>query len=168
MVLEMIEIKPDLDKLNPTSPNYDQQYNETIWKAANIEDIKKYLGAPNLVIEAFYDWDSVEDKKWTELSVKFQSISEEIVQKIISKYNLDMTSDYFYGLYNFGVYPVAWESEGRITVDIQSSTTLCDFMYAELDVTKFELESIIFEILKKYNITIFTSIIDNSLCKSTV
>ena len=134
--LVTIEIKPDLDKLNPTSPNYDQQYNETIWKAANIEDIKKYLGAPNLVIEAFYDWDSVEDKKWTELSVKFQSISEEIVQKIISKYNLDMTSDYFYGLYNFGVYPVAWESEGRITVDIQSSTTLCDFMYAELDVTK--------------------------------
>lgn len=164
--LVTIEIKPDLDKLNPTSPNYDQHYNETIWKAANIEDIKKYLGAPNLVIEAFYDWDSVEDKKWTELSVKFQSISEEIVQKIISKYNLDMTSDYFYGLYNFGVYPVAWESEGRITVDIQSSTTLCGFMYGELGVTKFELESTIFEILKKYNITIFTSIIDNSLCKS--
>ena len=122
--LVTIEIKPDLDKLNPLSPNFDPQYVDTIWKAANIEDIKKYLGAPNLVIEAYYDWDSIDGKKWTTMNAKFQSITEEIVQKIISEYNLDMDSSYFYGLYSFGVYPVAWESEGRLTVDIESNSTL--------------------------------------------
>ncbi len=157
-----IEIKPDLDKINPLSPNFDPQYVDTIWKAANIEDIKKYLGAPNLVIEVYYDWDSVESKKWTEMNVKFQSITEEIVQEIISKYNLDMTSDYFYALYLFGVYPQAWESEGKIAVDIKSNSSLCGY----LEVTKEEVESIVFEILNKYNINDSTVVIDNKLCKT--
>ena len=155
-----IEIKPDLDKVNPTSPNFDPHYVDTIWKAANIEDIKKYLGAPNLVIEAFYDWDSVEGKKWTELSVKLQSITEEIVQEIISKYNLDMTSDYFYGLHGFGVYPTAWESEGKLTIDVDSNSSLC----GDLNVPKEDIENLIFEILNKYNINDNTVVINNRLC----
>ena len=156
-----IEIKPDLDKVNPTSPNFDPQYLDTIWKAANIEDIKKYLGAPNLVIEAYYDWDSVEDKKWTELSVKLQSITEEIVQEIISKYNLDMTSDYFYDSYSFGVYPTSWESEGKLAVDIESNSSLC----GDLNIPKEDIENLIFGILDKYNINDNTVVIDNKLCK---
>ena len=156
-----IEIKPDLDKVNPTSPNFDPQYLDTIWKAANIEDIKKYLGAPNLVIEAYYDWDSTDNKKWTEMRVKFQSITEEIVQEIISKYNLDMTSDYFYGLYSFGVYPTSWESEGKLSVDIESNSSLC----GDLKIPKEDIENLIFEILDKYNINDNTVVIDNKLCK---
>ena len=156
-----IEIKPDLDKVNPTSPNFDPQYLDTIWKAANIEDIKKYLGAPNLVIEAYYDWDSVEDKKWTELSVKLQSITEEIVQEIISKYNLDMTSDYFYDSYSFGVYPTSWESEGKLAVDVDSKSSLCK----DLNILKEDIENLIFGILDKYNINDNTVVIDNKLCK---
>jgi len=159
-----IEIKPDLDKVNPTSPNFDPQYLDTIWKAANIEDIKKYLGAPNLVIEAYYNWDSVEDKKWTELSVKLQSITEEIVQEIISKYNLDMTSDYFYGLYNFGVYPTAWESEGKLTIDVDSNSSLCRDLSVPQEGSK--MEDIVFEILNKYNINDNTVVINNRLCKN--
>jgi len=159
--LVTIEIKPDLDKVNPTSPNFDPQYLDTIWKAANIEDIKKYLGAPNLVIEAYYDWDSTDNKKWTEMRVKFQSITEEIVQEIISKYNLDMTSDYFYGLYSFGVYPTSWESEGKITVDIESNSSLC----GDLNIPKEDIENLIFGILDKYNINDNTVVIDNKLCK---
>jgi len=159
--LVTIEIKPDLDKVNPTSPNFDPHYVDTIWKAANIEDIKKYLGAPNLVIEAYYDWDSTDNKKWTEMRVKFQSITEEIVQEIISKYNLDMTSDYFYGLYSFGVYPTSWESEGKITVDIESNSSLC----GDLNIPKEDIENLIFEILDKYNINDNTVVIDNKLCK---
>jgi len=157
-----IEIKPDLDKVNPISPNFDPQYTDTIWKAANIEDIKKYLGAPNLVIEAYYDWDSIDGKKWTEMNVKFQSITEEIVQKIISKYNLDMTSDYFYGLYSFGVYSTSWESEGKLTVYIESNNTLC--MDRKSGVTKEMVESSVFEVLHKYNITENTVLINNQLC----
>ena len=160
--LVTIDIKPDLDKVNPTSPNFDPHYTDTIWKAANIEDIKKYLGAPNLVIEAFYDWDSVEDKKWTEMGVKFQSITEEIVQEIISKYNLDMTSDYFYGLYSFGVYPTSWESEGKLTVDVESNSSLC----GDLNIPKEDIENLIFEILDKYNINDNTVVINNRLCKN--
>jgi len=159
--LVTIEIKPDLDKVNPTSPNFDPHYVDTIWKAANIEDIKKYLGASNLVIEAYYDWDSTDNKKWTEMRVKFQSITEEIVQEIISKYNLDMTSDYFYGLYSFGVYPTSWESEGKITVDIESNSSLC----GDLNIPKEDIENLIFEILDKYNINDNTVVIDNKLCK---
>jgi len=159
--LVTIEIKPDLDKVNPTSPNFDPHYVDTIWKAANIEDIKKYLGAPNLVIEAFYDWDSVEGKKWTELSVKLQSITEEIVQEIISKYNLDMTSDYFYGLYSFGVYPTAWESEGKLTIDVESNSSLC----GDLNIPIEDIENLTFEILDKYNINDNTVVINNRLCK---
>ena len=159
--LVTIEIKPDLDKINPLSPNYDPHYVDTIWKAANIEDIKKYLGAPNLIIEAYYDWDSIDGKKWTEMSVKFQSITEEIVQKIISEYNLDMTSDYFYGLYNFGIYPVAWESEGKLTVYIESNSSLC----SDLEIPREDMERVVFEILSKYNITENTVVIDNKLCK---
>ena len=159
--LVTIEIKPDLDKLNPLSPNFDPQYVDTIWKAANIEDIKKYLGAPNLVIEAYYDWDSTDEKKWTEMRVKFQSITEEIVQEIISKYNLDMTSDYFYGLYSFGVYPTSWESEGKLAVDVESDSSLC----GDLNIPKEDIENIIFEILDKYNINNNTVVIDNKLCK---
>ena len=159
--LVTIEIKPDLDKVNPTSPNFDPHYVDTIWKAANIEDIKKYLGASNLVIEAYYDWDSTDNKKWTEMRVKFQSITEEIVQEIISKYNLDMTSDYFYGLYSFGVYPTSWESEGKITVDIESNSSLC----GDLNIPKEDIENLIFEILEKYNINDNTVVIDNKLCK---
>jgi len=159
--LVTIEIKPDLDKVNPTSPNFDPPYVDTIWKAANIEDIKKYLGAPNLVIEAYYDWDSTDNKKWTEMRVKFQSITEEIVQEIISKYNLDMTSDYFYGLYSFGVYPTSWESEGKITVDIESNSSLC----GDLNIPKEDIENLIFGILDKYNINDNTVVIDNKLCK---
>lgn len=156
-----IEIKPDLDKVSPTSPNFDPQYVDTIWKAANIEDIKKYLGAPNLVIEAYYDWDSTDEKKWTEMRVKFQSITEEIVQEIISKYNLDMTSDYFYGLYSFGIYPTSWESEGKLAVDVESISSLC----GDLNIPKEDIEDIIFEILDKYNINNNTVVIDNKLCK---
>lgn len=159
--LVTIEIKPDLDKVNPTSPNFDPQYLDTIWKAANIEDIKKYLGAPNLVIEAYYDWDSVEDKKWTKMRVKFQSITEEIVQEIISKYNLDMTSDYFYGLYSFGVYPTSWESEGKLTVDVESNSSLC----GDLNIPKEDIENLIFETLNKYNINDNTVVLNNRLCK---
>lgn len=159
--LVTIEIKPDLDKVNPTSPNFDPHYVDTIWKAANIEDIKKYLGAPNLVIEAFYDWDSVEGKKWTELSVKLQSITEEIVQEIISKYNLDITSDYFYGLYSFGVYPTAWESEGKLTIDVESNSSLC----GDLNIPIEDIENLTFEILDKYNINDNTVVINNRLCK---
>jgi len=159
--LVTIEIKPDLDKVNPTSPNFDPHYVDTIWKAANIEDIKKYLGASNLVIEAYYDWDSTDNKKWTEMRVKFQSITEEIVQEIISKYNLDMTSDYFYGLYSFGVYPTSWESEGKITVDIESNSSLC----GDLNIPKEDIENLIFGILEKYNINDNTVVIDNKLCK---
>jgi len=159
--LVTIEIKPDLDKVNPTSPNFDPHYVDTIWKAANIEDIKKYLGASNLVIEAYYDWDSTDNKKWTEMRVKFQSITEEIVQEIISKYNLDMTSDYFYGLYSFGVYPTSWESEGKITVDIESNSSLC----GDLNIPKEDIENLIFGILDKYNINDNTVVIDNKLCK---
>jgi len=156
-----IEIKPDLDKVNPTSPNFDPQYLDTIWKAVNIEDIKKYLGAPNLVIEAYYDWDSTDNKKWTEMRVKFQSITEEIVQEIISKYNLDMTSDYFYDSYSFGVYPTSWESEGKLAVDIESNSSLC----GDLNIPKEDIENLIFEILDKYNINDNTVVIDNKLCK---
>lgn len=156
-----IEIKPDLDKVNPTSPNFDPQYLDTIWKAANIEDIKKYLGAPNLVIEAYYDWDSTDNQKWTEMRVKFQSITEEIVQEIISKYNLDMTSDYFYDSYSFGVYPTSWESEGKLTVDIESNSSLC----GDLKIPKEDIENLIFGILDKYNINDNTVVIDNKLCK---
>jgi len=159
--LVTIEIKPDLDKLNPLSPNFDPQYVDKIWKSANIEDIKKYLGAPNLIIETYYDWDSIDGKKWTEMSVKFQSITEEIVQKIISEYNLDMTSDYFYGLYNFGIYPVAWESEGKLTVYIESNSSLC----SDLEIPREDMERVVFEILSKYNITENTVVIDNKLCK---
>jgi hypothetical protein len=162
--LVTIEIKPDLDKLNPLSPNYDPHYVDTIWKAANIEDIKKYLGAPNLIIETYYDWDSIDGKKWTEMSVKFQSITEEIVQKIISEYNLDMTSDYFYGLYNFGIYPAAWESEGKLTVDIESNNNLCTEIPTV--VAKEIVESIVYEVLHKYNITENTVLLNNQLCKS--
>jgi len=156
-----IEIKPDLDKVNPTSPNFDPQYLDTIWKAANIEDIKKYLGAPNLVIEAYYDWDSTDNKKWTEMRVKFQSITEEIVQEIISKYNLDMTSDYFYDSYSFGVYPTSWESEGKLAVDVDSKSSLCK----DLNIPKEDIENLIFGILDKYNINDNTVVIDNKLCK---
>jgi len=156
-----IEIKPDLDKVNPTSPNFDPQYLDTIWKAVNIEDIKKYLGAPNLVIEAYYDWDSTDNKKWTEMRVKFQSITEEIVQEIISKYNLDMTSDYFYDSYSFGVYPTSWESEGKLAVDIESNSSLC----GDLKIPKEDIENLIFGILDKYNINDNTVVIDNKLCK---
>lgn len=156
-----IEIKPDLDKVNPISPNFDPQYLDTIWKAANIEDIKKYLGAPNLVIEAYYDWDSTDNKKWTEMRVKFQSITEEIVQEIISKYNLDMTSDYFYDSYSFGVYPTSWESEGKLTVDIESNSSLCK----DLNTLNEDIENLIFGILNKYNINDNTVVIDNKLCK---
>ena len=159
--LVTIEIKPDLDKLNPLSPNFDPQYVDTIWKSANIEDIKKYLGESNLVIEAYYDWDSIDGKKWTTMNVKFQSITEEIVQKIISEYNLDMTSDYFYGLYNFGIYPVAWESEGKLTVYIESNSSLC----SDLEIPREDMERVVFEILSKYNITENTVVIDNKLCK---
>lgn len=159
-----IEIKSDLDKVNPLSPNYDQNYVDTIWKAANIEDIRKYLGAPNLVIETYYDWDSIDGKKWTEMNVKFQSITEEIVQKIISEYNLDMDSDYFYGLYNFGVYPTAWESEGRLVVDIESNNNLC--IERDSGVTKEIVESVVFEVLHKYNITENTVSLNNQLCKN--
>ena len=162
--LVTIEIKPDLDKINPLSPNYDPHYVDTIWKAANIEDIKKYLGAPNLIIETYYDWDSIDGKKWTEMSVKFQSITEEIVQKIISEYNLDMTSDYFYGLYNFGIYPAAWESEGKLTVDIESNNNLCTEIPTV--VAKEIVESIVYEVLHKYNITENTVLLNNQLCKS--
>jgi len=159
--LVTIEIKPDLDKLNPLSPNFDPQYVDTIWKSANIEDIKKYLGESNLVIEAYYEWDSIDGKKWTTMNVKFQSITEEIVQKIISEYNLDMTSDYFYGLYNFGIYPVAWESEGKLTVYIESNSSLC----SDLEIPREDMERVVFEILSKYNITENTVVIDNKLCK---
>ncbi len=158
--LVTIEIKPDLDKVNPISPNFDPQYLDTIWKAANIEDIKKYLGAPNLVIEAYYDWDSTDNKKWTEMRVKYQSITEEIVQEIISKYNLDMTSDYFYGLYNFGVYPTSWESEGKLAADVESNSSLC----GDLNIPKEDIENLIFGILDKYNINDNTVVIDNKLC----
>lgn len=158
-----IEIKPDLDRLNPLSPNYDQNYVDTIWKAANIEDIKKYLGASNLVIEAYYEWDSIDGKKWTEMNVKFQSITEEIVQKIISEYNLDIDSDYFYDLYNFGVHPIVWESEGRLVVDIESNNTLC--MDRKSGVTKEIVESIVFEVLYKYNVTENTVLLNDQLCK---
>lgn len=161
--LVTIEIKPDLDKINPLSPNYDPHYVDTIWKAANIEDIKKYLGAPNLVIEAYYDWDSIDGKKWTTMNAKFQSITEEIVQKIISEYNLDMDSSYFYGLYSFGVYPVAWESEGKLTVDIESNNNLCT--ERDSGVTKEIVESIVYEVLHKYNITENTVLLNNQLCK---
>ena len=162
--LVTIDIKPDLDKINPLSPNFDPQYVDTIWKAANIEDIKKYLGAPNLVIEAYYDWDSIDEKKWTAMNVKFQSITEEIVQKIISEFNLDMDSSYFYGLCGFGVYPVAWESEGRLTVDIESNNNL--FLDRDYGVTKEMLASIVFEVLHKYNITENTVLINNQIGES--
>ena len=158
-----IEIKPDLDKVNPTSPNFDPQYVDTIWKAANIEDIRKYLGAPNLVIEAYYNWDSTDEKKWTEMRVKFQSITEEIVQEIISKYNLDVTSDYFYGLYSFGIYPTSWESEGKLAVDIESNNNLC--IERDSGVTKEIVESVVFKVLHKYNITENTVLLNNQLCK---
>lgn len=155
-----IEIKPDLDKVNPISPNFDPQYLDTIWKAANIEDIKKYLGAPNLVIEAYYDWDSTDNQKWTDMRVKFQSITEEIVQEIISKYNLDMTSDYFYGLYSFGVYPTSWESEGKLAVDVESNSSLC----GDLNIPIEDIENLTFEILNKYNINDKTVVMYNKLC----
>ena len=80
--LVTIEIKPDLDKINPLSPNYDPQYVDTICKSGDIEDIRKYLGAPNLVIETFYDWDSIDEKKWTKMNVNFQTITEDIVQVV--------------------------------------------------------------------------------------
>ena len=153
-----IEIKPDLDKINPLSPNFDPQYVDTIWKAANIEDIRKYLGAPNLVIEVYYDWELTDEKKWTKMNVNFQKITEEIVQEIKLKNNLKMSSESLYDTYDFGVYPRVRETEGRIIIEILSNKHMCS------DLSKHTIKNITLEILNKYGINKQNVIIDNRLC----
>ena len=82
-----IFIKPNFDKVNPLSDDYDQEYVDTIKSLQDINDLRKYMGEPNLVIEIEFDWDSVGQERLTALNVEFQKISIDITQDIIRNEN---------------------------------------------------------------------------------
>ena len=120
-----ILIKPDFDKVNPLSNDYDQEYVDILKSLQDINDLRKYMGEPNLVIETEFDWDSVGEERLTGLNVEFQKISIEIAQDIIRNENLEMTEEEFFETYEFGLYPMFWDSEGDITIDVVSNSELC-------------------------------------------
>ena len=120
-----IFIKPDFDKVNPLSDDYDQEYVNILKSLQDINDLRKYMGEPNLVIEIEYEWDSVGQERLTGLNVAFQKISIDIVQDIIKNENMEMTEEEFFETYNFGLYPMVWDSEGEINIDVVSNDRLC-------------------------------------------
>ena len=120
-----ILIKPDFDKVNPLSNDYDQEYVDILKSLQDINDLRKYMGEPNLVIETEFDWDSVGEERLTGLNVEFQKISIDIAQDIIRNENLEMTEEEFFETYEFGLYPMFWDSEGDITIDVVSNSELC-------------------------------------------
>ena len=88
------------------SDDYDQEYVDTIKSLQDINDLRKYMGEPNLVIEIEFDWDSVGQERLTALNVEFQKISIDIAQDIIRNENLEMTEEEFFETYEFGLYPM--------------------------------------------------------------
>lgn len=120
-----IFIKPNFDKVNPLSDDYDQEYVDTIKSLQDINDLRKYMGEPNLVIEIEFDWDSVGQERLTALNVEFQKISIDIAQDIIRNENLEMTEEEFFETYEFGLYPMFWENEGDISIDVVSNSKFC-------------------------------------------
>ena len=120
-----IYIKPDFDKVNPLSDDYDQEYVDTLRSLQDINDLRKYMGEPNLVIEIEFDWDSVGQERLTALNVEFQKISIDIARDIIRNENLKMTEEEFFETYEFGLYPMFWDSEGDITIDVVSNSKFC-------------------------------------------
>lgn len=120
-----IFIKPDFDKVNPLSDDYDQEYVDILRSLRDINDLRKYMGEPNLVIDVEFDWDSVGQERLTGLNVEFQKITIEIARDIIRNENLEMTEEEFFETYEFGLYPIFWDSEGDITIDVVSNSEFC-------------------------------------------
>ena len=70
--IETFEIYADIDKVNPMSESYDPKYVETLKKTNNTDDIKKYLGQPNLVVDVVYEWNN---EQLTKLQETFRKIT---------------------------------------------------------------------------------------------
>ena len=136
------EIDADIDKVNPMSESYDPKYVETLKKTNNIDDIKKYLGQPNLVVVVVYEWNN---EQLTKLQETFRKITEEIVQTFISN-GEDVTEDELYNKFNFRVYPDITDHDPDMVTGLYSNENLCEVM--EFD----EMMDVIYKILKKYNL----------------
>lgn len=145
----------DLDKVNPMSENYDPKYVEVLDNTQDIGEIKKYLGEPNLVIIAEYEWDDEDVRK---IGIMFQNITHDIVGKLIDNpyireglnyipgFNeLEREEQYnkFYEEFDFGVYPMTYDSNPKLTLSIESNKELLRYRLSIIS-------SIVFEELQKH------------------
>jgi len=154
-ILITFEVEPDLDKVNPMSENYDPEYVEVLDKTQDIEEIRKYLGEPNLVIISEYEWDDEDERQ---IRIMFQTITHDIVGKLIDNpyireglnyipgFNeLEREEQYnkFYKEFDFGVYPMLYDSSPKLTLSIESNKELLRYRLSIIS-------NIIFEELQKH------------------
>lgn len=149
-------IKPDLDKISLISDNYDQEYVDLLKNLEDINNIRKYMGEPNLVIGIEYDWDSTDEQKMQDIRDELQKITEDIINNIISDYNIRISLEEFKERYDFILYPMFWESEGEMIVEVYSNGKLCK----EIGLTK--IWKYVLDELNKFGIGLPQTY--NSLC----
>ena len=149
-------IKPDLDKISLISDKYDQEYVDILKSLEDINNIRKYIGKPNLVIGIEYDWDSTDKKHMDDIKEEFQKITDVIVNNIIRDYNIKISLEEFKERYDFGLYPMFWESDGEMIVEVFGNGKICK----EIGLTK--VWKHVLDELGKFGITIENTY--NSLC----
>ena len=164
-----IHIPINLQKILPTSKEYDPNYRKALERAREgADDIKKYIGEPNLVIIVEYEW-AGDNQEYTQLNVDFQKMSIEIAENFINNpdnrkelnfiLNGDVTAEKFFQRFDFGVYPTLWDSDPTFEIEAISHSAFCRWFDLEIMIDNF-----ILPVLDKYGFKEGEYDLKDSLC----
>ena len=118
-----IEVDVEIEKLFPLSEKYDPTYSNKLKNLFKANDIKKYLGLPNLVIVVEFDWDSQENQKF--LNEVFRPLcmkmTEETLNNMVNDKNIRdktgvSTKEQFQKIFKFAI----WDdiNDGELLLEV--------------------------------------------------
>ena len=120
-----IEVDVEIEKLFPLSEKYDPTYSKKLKNLFDANDIKKYLGLPNLVIIVEFEWDSEENQKF--LNEVFRPLcmkmTEETLNNMVNDENIRAktgvsTKEQFQNIFRFAIWDDVWADEGELNIEV--------------------------------------------------
>jgi hypothetical protein len=120
-----IDVDVEIEKLFPLSEKYDPNYSNKLKNLFKADDIKKYLGLPNLVIVVEFDWDSQENQKFLKEVFRplCMKMTEETVNNMVNDKNIQKktgisTKEQFQKIFKFSIWDDIMYDDGELLLEV--------------------------------------------------
>lgn len=157
----IVRIDVEIDKLFPLSENYDPSYGKKLKKVFEMDNIKKYLGIPNLVVVVEYEWDSQENQNYQKevMWPIWRKMRDETIENMVNDKNLQdkitqvkgspMTKEEFKSRLKFTIWEHIEYEEGELAIDVATHFMISKFgierdiyEHAERTIDKYGLQDL--------------------------